>query len=395
MLCTGLYITFTLMPATPIAEEGVSMATINRVRGAKNTFEVQGQCEDGFVRRRFSKARCGEAFEDEAQALYDRCRLFEKNCRRIEAGLPVEDAGPELLAQSADVKARQFGRLCYQDLADKYLDQYLKHTKAWGNRSYVHFACKKWGAWRLPLITNAQARPWLNDVLESDVYKPVSVLKVARYFVRVFNWGWECDIIDRNPVQKLIDTNLKKVFRRLITSRTTILEQEEFDKLVEDIPLWLARVAKASWYTGMRRGEVCAARFSRFDGKYLYFTAGEDKEVDEKKLICDDALIDLIHAIALERELEGITDDHIFLGANDQPLVADYVTTAWRRELDAFGRQDVWFHDVRRSYIVRKRRAGISDRVLAAQVGHHAVATTRIYDTDVSVEEMEKLSGAS
>jgi integrase len=329
------------------------------------------------VRKRFSRARQGAAYKRLADEFYSRV-LFE------ETGL----------APSNEHAVLPMKRLTVAEIAERYLNEHLRYTKAWGNRSHVRIFTAKWGKYRLSHLSTAVVRPWLLQLLlEDDRYSASTVKKVTRYAIRMFNWAIEENIIDRNPLDHLVNNTLRKHFARMIQPRETVVAADDFERMQREFPVWLARAVLASWCSGMREGEVCALRKSDIDGRRARIRV--TKEVDPKTIILDDRLVQEIVCINAEHEMNDIETDVVFLGAEGEPIVPRNLSKSFRWHCDRLGMRDYWFHDLRRSYIDRKERAGVPLRLISKQVGHHAVETTSTnYRAKISPEELEELADA-
>lgn len=319
---------------------------------------VAGITGDGLrIRKRFSPSRYGKDFKKIAAAYYEKM-LFEK------AGLQVDGFG---------IKAKNFRQMTVLQLGERYIKEHLFFTKAYGNKSYIDAITKKWGQWRLSQITIEQVRPWIFELFGK--YKPRSVKKIVRYFQRLFNWGCDAGLIDRKPLEHLLDMGLKKQFARTTKPVISVLTESQFKDLLKVSPVFLQWVCRASWLTGMRLGEVLGLRWNQIDGEYACLSAGETKEVDSKIVFLNKDFLVLLDEIRAARVVDGIESTNIFLGAGNQILNNWDISKSFHHYVKKLG-LSVTFHDLRRSYINRMERAGISLRAIGAQVGHHAAETT-------------------
>lgn len=332
------------------------------------------------VRKRFSRKKFGPGFKRAAEDFY--------------AQMLFDETG---LASGNEHRVLPARRMTVQELADRYLEEHLRYTKAWGNRTHVRIFTDKFGKYKLSHISNAIVRPWVLKLLFEEYkgkrYSASTVKKVVRYAVRIFNWGIEAGLIDRNPLDHVIDKPLQKHFRRGIKAKQTIIPSDDFERMQGEFPQWLARMALASWCSGMREGEVCNLRKSNVDGNVARIV--DTKEVDEKFIVLDERLVREIMHIDAEHSMNGIDTDFLFLGPGGGQMVPRNLSKSFRWHCDNLGFTEYTFHDLRRSYINRKEQAGVSLRAIAQQVGHHAVETTkRHYMAKVSADEMQRLADA-
>jgi integrase len=353
-------------------EELLLMATIKLLQGRARVSGMRGGEQ---IRKTFSAERNGIGYEAVARALYEK--------------LLFENSGVESVAPAAGITV--------ETLATRYINEHLMHTRATGNRSYVDTIISRWGPMPAALVKIADVRPWIRSYLDGDVkrsdgrqYTASYCKKLVRYFQRVFSWGCEMEIVATNPLEHLVDHSMKKDFARRIRPRTQTVTVEQFEQIVAPAPIWFQRIARHAWGTGMREGEIAGLKWSSVQGDLIFLEADETKEADIKTIAMDPRVVDQVAAIRIEQEVEGLSE-YVYLGADGKPLQAIQISDAWRRYKAKCGLTGLWFHDLRRSYVDRKRRAGVPKWVLSRQVGHHAVETTDThYSGNVSVEELRE-----
>ena len=366
--------------------KGHTMATI-RFSGCKAL--VSGMLPDGTqFRKTYSKERYGVGYRKIAQAKYEEL-LFENS---------------GLTNASNSRKVKNLRNMTVRELANRYITEHLSITKAQGNRSYVDVIISKWGGWRLHQITIGVVRPWIHDYLNGIVvqnngkrYSAAYSKKLILYFQRLYNWGCETELIDRNPIEHIIDYSLKKSFSRRISPRRQIISNKQFEKIMSVSPLWFQRVCYHSWGTGMRQGEIAGLRWDAVHDGIIILTADQTKEADCKIVAMDPDVIDQVNAIRLEQEIEG-KSEFVYLGESGSKLKAIQISDSWRtyRRKAGLLDTDIRFHDIRRTYIDRKRRGGATKWVLARQVGHHAAETTdRNYPTTARMDEIKSIANIS
>lgn len=303
-------------------------------------------------------------------------------------------------------KADNFRKLTFKELAERYVNEHLKFSGAAGNASYVRTLIAKWGSWRLPLITNAQARPWIYSCLRQGVngkqWEVSSVRKLTAYFIRVFNWAVSNEIIPKNPLAGLIEDKLSDELKK-VNKRTKTMEPEEFWALIEGWPRWIQRVCIAAWCTGMRDGEIISLRHKQIDHnkRVFYYQPGGTKERDAKTVGMEQELVDVLAEIATEREILAITEgkeispeDFVFLSSKGKQVDQTNLEHRFRKLADAKGYTDLVIHDFRHSYTTRKRREGHDREIIKAQTGHHSDSMFDWYNR-VDETEIQELNGYS
>lgn len=357
------------------------MATI---RTEPDRVTVSGILSDGSqFRKTFSRKRYGSGFKKIAQQKYEEL-LFDNS------GL------------SGSVNNRQMRtvrQLSVAELAKRYVEEHLCHTRARNNKSYIETIVKKWGEWRLGQISIGVVRPWIRSYLDGVIcqesgepYSAVYAKKLVLYFRRLFNWGCESELFDRNPLDYLIDHSLRKEFARRIRPRRQTLTAEQFEAIVSPSPLWFQRVCRHAWGTGMREGEIASLRWDMIRDGLIYLEPDRTKEADTKVVPMEPEVSDQIAAIWLEQSVEG-SSDFVYLGGSGKPLGAVKIASTWWRYRNKAGFTGICFHDIRRTWQNRKEQEGHSLRAIAAALGHHSTDTTARHYRSVSESEIRRLSG--
>lgn len=346
---------------------------------------VSGINQDGSqFRKTYSRKRYGSGFKKIAQHKYEEL-LFENS---------------EMTSSRNTQKMRTMYQMSVAELADRYVQEHLSHTRAWGNKSYIDAIIKKWGKHRLGHLSKAIVRSWIRSYLEGVIlrengspYSAVYAKKLIRYFQRIFNWGCEADLIESNPLDNLIDHSLKKEFARRIKPRRQTVTIEQFEAIINPSPLWFQRICRHAWGTGMREGEIATLRWHMLRDTLIYLEADGTKEADTKVVPMEPEVVDQIAAIRLEQSLEG-SNEFVYLGPAGKPIAAVQISDSWRWYRDKAGFHNLRFHDIRRTWQNRKEEQGHSLRAIAAALGHHSVDTTVRHYRSVSKREIEQLGRA-
>ncbi|MHB8342756.1 MAG: tyrosine-type recombinase/integrase [Ferrimicrobium sp.] len=206
-------------------------------------------------------------------------------------------------------------------------------------------------------------------------------------------WGY----LDRNPAKQA----------SLPPAPTIEMAVPSVDQLVRILsearashPQWEAMIALAA-LTGLRRGELCALRWSDLHGSDLlvqralvYTRATGIQEGPTKtrqsrsvslaglaRAIIARQQEDLI-SIALGMALPLAGDPFLFFGDPDggTPLHPDSVSKVFRRIADKFGWREIHFHSLRHFSATQLIAAGVDVRTVAGRLGHSDPSITlRVY----------------
>ncbi|MBD3393351.1 MAG: tyrosine-type recombinase/integrase [Chitinivibrionales bacterium] len=307
-------------------------------------------------------------------------RLFEKTGLRPALG----------------VKADNFKKARFAELADKYATEHLANTRAAGNESYIRTLKAKWGDWRICQMTPEQVRPWLLTYLSGPVngkqWAVSSVKKLAVYMKRVFAYGCETEFIPENPLRYLVNADLRRRFKR-VTKRTKTITQEQFWSLEESLPLWLRRVCVCAWSTGMRAGEVINLKWGDVNlvQRLIRFTAMDTKEGAQKTVGIEQDLYEVLIEIQTESPA-CVPDGIVFRAAKGGKVNHHFMDRQFRKHADKAGCAGLVIHDFRHCYVTRKRRAGHDRSVIKANTGH---STDSMFDWYNAVDDsdIQELAG--
>ena len=336
----------------------------------KDAVVISGKFQDGkFSKKKFTRKRYGAKYKE----LADQC---------LSELINYNNGG----TMKGGVAANYFKNATVKDLTDRYNNEHLSHTRAAGNKSYLDLICKKFGPLRLHAVSVSLVRDWIILLLDQKKYSPYSVKKVVRYFIRIFNWALEIDIVPVNPIAKLIDMNLKKKFARLCVKREVSIGSEEFLAFCDKISnLRTKRVALISWYTGMREGEICDLEWSSIHGNHIKLLHNDNKECKPKIVVLEPGAQTVLSEIEAEQLING-RSDRVFPGLT---VVKNCRSFAHYSKKYMNGLR---FHDIRHAYERRKRLEGVHQKVINAQLGHKGNSSDMSYTYDtITMDDMQIL----
>lgn len=279
-----------------------------------------------------------------------------------------------------------FKNMTFKELANKYLNEHLVHTRSWNNRNYITTLISKFGSYKLYRITPEIVKPWFykcfNQPLKHKQLSVATVLIVLRYFKRIFNWGIEMMLIDNNPIQKV---SFKKEAKR-VNKRNVIITDDEYSVICEALPLYARRIFVCAWESGMRQGEILALKWQHVDliSRLIKLPANSTKEADNKTIGIEQGLYDIL--IELQTEFSVLKQNQNVFLLNEKPIVNNTIQQVFRRTIKTLNIRHITFHDTRHAYVTRKRRQGFERSVIKKQTGHH---TDSMFDWYNNVDEYE------
>ena len=168
----------------------------------------------------------------------------------------------------------------------------------------------------------------------------------------------------------------------LFISRDRVLSQEEFEKLMVDLPVHTRAIVATGYYAGMRKGEVLNLTWDKVDlrNRLIKLGVADTKDREARTIPICNALHDILREIP-----RAIHDDHLFLFKGKQ--IRDIRTALKRACRDAgipYGRNTrggFVFHDTRHCSNTNMRRAGVPESVIMKITGHSTREMFLRYDT--------------
>ncbi len=158
--------------------------------------------------------------------------------------------------------------------------------------------------------------------------------------------AWENDMVSGDALKPF--KRLEKMLKRGSNKRDRVLSVNEFNRLMNALPIHAKNIVATAFYTGMRRGEVMSLTWDRVDLKRCRIELErEHTKDDEKRYIpIANSLFELLMGIPRDQDY-----DHVFLykGLPMKDIRAS-IRNACKRAGIPYGRKvknGVTFHDLR------------------------------------------------
>src|SRR5512139_1071149 len=225
------------------------------------------------------------------------------------------------------------------------------------------------------------------DVTDATVNRALAGLR------RLFNFAVFRQYLEENPFPKAPKSGLfyseKKGLRLFFT-------EDQVEKILETSPSWLRPMVLASYYTGMREGELLGLRREWVDLKtgIIYLPSSKtlkDPTGRGQMIVMPKALIDLIKSLPKKFK-------YVFCQPNGEPYRQWHVYKAFKKVLKAVGidsRRYSW-KELRHSTASQMHLKGVEVTAIKDQLRHSSSKTTENFyiGSDVSYqrEQIEKLS---
>jgi integrase len=180
------------------------------------------------------------------------------------------------------------------------------------------------------------------------------------------------------------------------TVRTGFLEDAEYTKLRDALPLELRPLFVCAYITGIRKGELTAIRWSQgdFENSTIALPGDITKNREGRTLpILAGDMRDLLVAAKKERDKNWRKSPWVFNREGER--IIDF-RVSWAQACEAAGVPELNFHDLRRTSVRNMRRAGVPQVVRMKISGHKTDSMERRYnivdteDLDIAREFMER-----
>jgi integrase len=171
-------------------------------------------------------------------------------------------------------------------------------------------------------------------------------------------------------------------------ARQGFLEQEQYEKLLEEIPGNLKAMLVVGYHTGARKGELRKVRWEQvdFEGTVVRLWVTQTKGNRARTLPISG---DMERWLRLQRETCPEACPRAFHGRLNRPV--DSHLNGWTIACKRPGLDRLLFHDLRRSAGRNMTRAGIPDTIAMSISGHK---TRAVFDRYNIVSEADVQSAA-
>ena len=182
----------------------------------------------------------------------------------------------------------------------------------------------------------------------------------------------EPPLVARAPyIPKLEEDNVRQGF----------LEEEAYERLLEELPERLRALFVCGYYTGARLNELRRIEWSQVDfGARLIRL--EQRQTKGKKARAIPVYSEMERWLVRQRESCPEANPFVFHGERNRP-VGDHLR-GWDEACERAGLAGLIFHDLRRSGVRNMKRAGVQDKVAMEISGHR---TRAIFDRYNIVDE--------
>ena len=300
-------------------------------------------------------------------------------------------------------------RITVKQLYEEYLKSKKHELREQSIRSIVTYldnhVIPELGNLRLDKLTTPTLKKW-KDVINEKTVKNKGVKKLSiktkqhiyKEFITMLNYAVQMDYIDKNPLKKI--GNFK--------SSITLESEKEMDYYTPDEFKFYIKAtydcAKNSstnhewdyyvffniaYYTGLRKGEIHALKWSDIEGDYLHVTRsiaqklkGDDRETPPKNkssirtIQIPTPLKEILKAHKERyKQLEGFNNDYRICGGMTS-LRDSTLDKHNKKYAELAGIKKIRIHDFRHSHASLLANEGINIQEIARRLGHSKIEIT-------------------
>lgn len=189
----------------------------------------------------------------------------------------------------------------------------------------------------------------------------------------LFGWAVDQDWIQHSPVHRL---------RKLPTGSLPAWTDEQARAALAGLPERLRRVVVLGLYTGQRNGDLCAARWSDYDGETIRFV--------QAKTGAELALA--VHP-DLKAELDAWERDAptILINAWGKPWVQNTLSIVLPRALRPLGLpKGMNVHGMRKLFAAGMAEGGATEKEIAANTGHRTLSMVQLYTSSANQQKLSR-----
>lgn len=140
---------------------------------------------------------------------------------------------------------------------------------------------------------------------------------------------------------------------------------------------------------GQRRGDLVSLKMNQWDGGT--FAILQEKTKQSVKVPAIESLRQQMEELIRRRNPSP--DDHVLVDDGGKPYTGDSFYDAFQDVVQRAGLTDLWFHDLRRTCVVRLARAGLSIPQISAITGHTLKSASTILETYLPRDEIVAAEG--
>ena len=232
-----------------------------------------------------------------------------------------------------------------------------------------HLGKKKAAKLTLADIDHYRTKRFAENTYRGKPPAPATLDLEVEILKRMLNYAVKCGRLQSNPLVGV------KLLRRP-NVRRTVVDEETFQRMVEAAATWLKPILVVAFDTGMRQREILRLRWNQVNIKegIIRLEAKDTKTEQARVIVLTGRVKETIRA-----QPRHLTSEYVFANPKTgRPYV--WIKKSFTGLCKRLGLKDVWFHDLRRSFVTRARRMGVPESVVMRMSGHKTRAVFDRYN---------------
>ncbi len=279
-----------------------------------------------------------------------------------------------------------YSTMLISEIADVYLDEVLSKGKSYSNQYFVYKVVDKWGHYIVGNMQNSEVIHWVRSLLLD--YSVATSMKYLSYLKRIINYSIEMGVIPYNPIKTV---SFKKEAKKANCRNFSMdyIRFQEFYKLFDDSPTTTKQLILAMWHTGMRIGELIALEWKdlSLETGLIVLSADRVKEGTVRTIAMENEVIEMFKAMFPDRR-----GKFVFAVSSRRNIGYQTVYLNYKKAIKGTEYSHYNMHDLRHSYVKRKRQEGFDREVIKVQTGHKTDSMFNRYN-DIDADEVLQMAG--
>lgn len=278
---------------------------------------------------------------------------------------------------STSIDDRSIGPLSVANLVASYLSWLRLHrspSSCYHYGFYGNAFAALYGTLAASDVRPFHLQRWIDAKLTAGAWNATTVNDVTRWIIRIFNWGVEQGLLERNP--------LAGMRRPRALSRPRAATEAEYRALLRHGSPPLRRLVLALWLTGARPCELRALTWDQWHGDRLVLSEHKTSATDRQRRDRVIFLTPMVQRLLGWLSRYGKSHNaNIFLNTDSQPWTAGALCQAVARIKRVAGlASDLSLYSIRHSWITRALVAGVSPAAVAALAGNSVAMVSQVYN---------------
>jgi integrase len=193
---------------------------------------------------------------------------------------------------------------------------------------------------------------------------PSTVNKEKAALSKMFQFLVEMRHLEVNPIR------LVKNLSEKADARQAYVGFDDFQRILELLPIWFRPIAQTAYYTGMRKGEVVGLtrKSINLSKRMIYLRPEDVKEGEWKRVPIHKNLVPILEEVM---KVRAIGKDRIFLHNGEPVTHRDQLRWCWDRKVPKLGFDSPpTFHDLRHTWKTNARRSEMDPEIRESIMGH-------------------------